>query len=373
MTRRERLMRTLRGELVDRPAVSFYEITGFDEAPEDPDPYNVFSHPSWGPVLELARDRTDRIVRRSPVFSSPSSTYPCQVCVWEENGSKYLRRTIRTRRRVLTSLQRRDRDLNTWWTLEPLVKNREDLLAWLELPNTPAGEPDISNVLEAEAKLGETGIVMLDTGDPLCAVASLFDMGEYLVLAMEDPRLFHQALEKVARPLWSATERVARRLPGRLWRICGPEYASPPYLPPRLFREYVVRYDRTMVETIQRYGGFARIHSHGRLREILDDIASMGAAGLDPIEPPPQGDVDLGYVRQHYGSQMVLFGNIEVAELEGLDPTSFERRVCEALRQGTEGCGRGFVLMPTACPAGRVLTDRARTNYEILVRVAEQG
>ena len=42
MTRRERLMATLRGQPVDRPAVSFYEITGFDERPADPDPFNTY-------------------------------------------------------------------------------------------------------------------------------------------------------------------------------------------------------------------------------------------------------------------------------------------------------------------------------------------
>ena len=36
MTRRQRLMATLRGEPVDRPAVSFYELNGLDEDPGDP-------------------------------------------------------------------------------------------------------------------------------------------------------------------------------------------------------------------------------------------------------------------------------------------------------------------------------------------------
>jgi hypothetical protein len=51
------------------------------------------------------------------------------------------------------------------------------------------------------------------------------------------------------------------------------------------------------VKAIQRTGGFARIHAHGRLRLILDDIASTACDGLDPIEPSPQGDVTLAEVR----------------------------------------------------------------------------
>ena len=64
MNRRARLMATLRGEPVDRPAVSFYEINGLDQRPDDPNPFNIYSHPSWAPLIELARTRTDRIVMR---------------------------------------------------------------------------------------------------------------------------------------------------------------------------------------------------------------------------------------------------------------------------------------------------------------------
>ncbi len=61
MTSRERLMATLRGEPVDRPAVNFYEIGGFVVNPDDPDPFNVYNSPSWRPLLQLAEEQTDVI------------------------------------------------------------------------------------------------------------------------------------------------------------------------------------------------------------------------------------------------------------------------------------------------------------------------
>ncbi len=69
MTRRERLMATLRGEPVDRPAVNFYEIGGFQIDPSDPDRFNVYNDPSWQPLLQLAEEQTDLIRMRSPVRS----------------------------------------------------------------------------------------------------------------------------------------------------------------------------------------------------------------------------------------------------------------------------------------------------------------
>ena len=68
MTPRQRLMATLRGEPVDRPAVNFYELNGLDENPDDPDAYNVFNHSSWRQLIELTRARSDRIVMRGAAF-----------------------------------------------------------------------------------------------------------------------------------------------------------------------------------------------------------------------------------------------------------------------------------------------------------------
>ena len=86
--------------------------------------------------------------------------------------------------------------------------------------------------------------------------------------------------------------------------------------------------------------------------------------GLDPIEPPPQGDVSLAYVRECYGKDLVLFGNLEASDIENCPTDQFETKVQQALTEGTSGHGRGFVLMPSACPYGRKLSTLALKNYE---------
>lgn len=375
MNRRERLMATLTGRPVDRPPVCFYELNGLDERPEDDDPFNIYTHPSWAPLIELTRERTDRIVMRAVPFRGASDPVAelTQTETWFENGSRYARQSVRCGSRSLTATTRRDPDVNTLWQIEHLLKDADDLLAYLELPQAEQhGELDCTGVLEAERMLGDTGIAMIDTPDPLCLAAGLFDMATYTIIAATEPRLFHRLLERFASVMQSKTEAIARALPGRLWRIYGPEYASPPYLRPQLFREYVVRYDTPMVQVIQRYGGFARIHSHGRLRLILDAIASTGCDGLDPIEPPPQGDMALAEVRARHGQQMVLFGNLEASDLENLPSNEFAVKVQRALAEGTQGQGRGFVLMSSSIPYGRVLPDLALRNYQIMIQEVER-
>jgi uroporphyrinogen-III decarboxylase len=379
MTPRERLTATLRGEKVDRPAVSFYEIGGFDINPDDPDEYNVYNHPSWRPLLQLANDHTDIIRLASPVRAESHSSWGGsspkdggnQVVereVWEEGDDRYDRLTYHVGRKKLTSLTRRNKAFDTVWTVEHLLKNTEDVKTFLQIPDEVFEEEIvIAPMLEQEKKLGEKGILMVDTEDPICAVATLFSMDDFTVFAFTEPGLCHRLLEKHARYIYKRTEIAARDFPGRLWRIYGPEFASEPFLPPHLFGEYVVRYDQYMVDQVQRHEGIVRLHSHGNINTILDQIAGMKVDAIDPIEPPPQGDVELEYVTQKYGSEMVLFGNLEISDIENMPSDKFRQVVRRSIRAGTEGNGRGFVLMPSSSPCSREVSELTLRNYQVII------
>lgn len=380
MNRKERLLRSVAGSAVDRPAVSFYEIDGFSQRIDDPDPFNIFNDPSWRPLIELAAAKTDRLVRTPAAVCRngrrlgilPDGLEEVRI---EEGDRRRVRHTaIKVAGGgVLTGTYLTEADVDTTWCTEHPVKNADDLRRWIELPDEElSGSPVVKEVLRIEAALGDTGVAMLDIADPLCRVAQLMPMEEYTVIALTEPELFTRALEKAARfVLWN-TEKVAAALPGRIWRIVGPEYASPPYLPPAFFRDYVTRFDREMCRSILKYGGYPRLHCHGRIGEILDDIVATGCVALDPVEPPPQGDVALATVRAKYGDRLTLFGNLEASDIENLSEAAFRAKVRQAIAAGTAGRGRGFVLMPSACPYGRKLPAAALRNYEVMIEEIER-
>ncbi|MEK6795344.1 MAG: uroporphyrinogen decarboxylase family protein [Spirochaetota bacterium] len=374
MTRKERLERTIRGQEVDRPPVCFYEINGLTQNEHDTDAFNIYSDPSWKPLLALTREKSDRIVNASVAMRGTSHDPLAErttVDVRIEGDERLATKTIRTDGRVLTESSRRHKDIDTVWVTEHLLKNVDDLKAYLSLPESPIdGTPDIAPVLAMEKSLGDSGIVMLNTADPLCMAAALFPMDEYTVIAMTEPSLFRSLLDRCARMIYPRIAATVRALPGRLWRIYGPEYASEPYLPPSLFRDYVTGYDTEIVRLIQETGGIARIHSHGNLANVLHHIAATGADALDPIEPPPQGDVSLAAVRKRYPS-MTLFGNLEVSDMETLRRDEFIPKVHAALDEGDTLDSR-FVLMPSACPYGRALPQRTLGNYEAIIHIMEE-
>ena len=135
MTRRERLLSTLAGGAVDRPAVSFYEINGLDENHANGDPFNIYSHASWKPLIDLAREKTDRMVMRSVPFGEsgplPGDEWTTTKEVIDAEGSRHRTLRLALPDRELICRQRIDRDVNTVWTIEHLLKSPDDLRAWL--------------------------------------------------------------------------------------------------------------------------------------------------------------------------------------------------------------------------------------------------
>jgi uroporphyrinogen-III decarboxylase len=152
--------------------------------------------------------------------------------------------------------------------------------------------------------------------------------------------------------------------------VVGAEYATPPYLPPECFAEYVVPYDREMTELIHRHGGWARIHCHGKIANVVEHLLAIGADSLDPVEPPPQGDIEFAEAKRRLGERMTLMGNLELAMLETASAEQVRAEVRKTMKAGRPG-GR-FVLMPTAAPIDVPLNKRTEENYLAFMETAKE-
>ena len=97
MTEKERLTATLNGETVDRPAVNFYEVGGFDVDPNNNDPFNIYNSPSWKELLTIAETETDLIRMRSPeqIKKSPLYNNFFKIETYMENKIRLKKTTIK--------------------------------------------------------------------------------------------------------------------------------------------------------------------------------------------------------------------------------------------------------------------------------------
>ncbi len=334
--------------------ISTYELVGWNQ--------NAWENrePSYSRLMQAIREKTDCIYMLQPEWKSPPAP-GMETETWREGKRTFTRTTYRTPRGDLACLHRQDDDLHTRWTLEHLLKDVNDIERYLAIPYEPP-ELDMTHFLAERQALGEKGLMMVSVDDPVCVVAELFEMGEFLIHAISNEPRVQYFLDVIhERQMHSLRKILAYDVSDVMFRICGPEYATPPYLSPEHFRKYVTVYLGKICRAITDAGGFARVHSHGKIGTVLDQIVAAGAEGLDPIEPPPDGDIEMGQVKMLYGQKLCLFGNIELKELEHASRDRIDALVKKAMDEAKEG--GGFVLMPTAAPINVPLSKKTEENY----------
>ncbi len=382
MTSRERLLAVLRGQIPDRVPVNCYELVGWDLNSW----YN--QRESYKPLMDIVREKTDCVY----MISLPAPEYGASAdrvrgvevelqsdkiekVVWREGKSEYTKVVYHTPKGDLSALYRRDDDICTTWTLEHPLKEIEDIDKYLSLGWEQINELDLSEVARVQKELGDRGILLPSLSDPICEVAELFEMGQFLVYAITETEKIKYFMDAIHErqmvylgSILKAGVKAGVDWSEVLFRICGPEYATPPYLSPEYFEMFVTPYVKKMSDVIHEYGAMMRFHCHGKIAKVLDQIMKTEPDAIDPIEPPPDGDITLAELKERIGSQMTLFGNIELRLLEHGKPEEVREFVKESMLFGKPG-GR-FVIMPTAAPINDPLSERTLENYKIFIDTA---
>lgn len=354
MNARERLLNSFWHKPVDRVPISTYELVGWN-----PDAWEN-REPSYRRLMDEIRARTDCLFMADPDWTGSAKPFRT-VKTWREGNRVFTRTVLQTGQKTLEQLQRADDAIHTVWTLEHYLKEDEDIAAWLSLPyETP--RVSFSRFDEQARQLGERGLMMMSVPDPICEAAELFSMEDFLVLARTEFELAKYLLDALfERQQAMLRQMLAHDVRNVVIRICGPEYATPPYLPPELFRELVTVYLIPVCRQIRDAGAIPRIHCHGRIRAVIDQFAETDALAIEPLEPPPDGDISLDEIKRRYGQQFCLMGNLELRELENSSPERIEELVRQAMVAAKDG--GGFVLMPTAAPINSPLSARTEANY----------
>lgn len=360
MTSRERVLRTLWRKPVDRAPVSTYELNGYN-----PDAWENQT-PSYRRLMDKIRSDTDCL-------------YMWGWDPWADNtlwdrreetladGSVKTHSRLRTPKGDLTQTQIRKPDVHTVWTIEHLLKTPEDIARYLSIvPELfRLDEAKVAVAREryavAEERVGDRGVVMNDGGDPSAYVPALFEFGLFMTMCIQHKDLILALIDAFTGPVLEKFRIDAAEKFGALLRMCGPEYYTPPYLPPEYFREMVLPGATAAARILAEGGIFLRLHCHGRVRAALPMMIEMGARGSDPLEPPPDGDIALAEIKAKYGKDLVLFGNTELKALETAEPEEIDALVKRQMDAAKEG--GGYIMLPTAAPINIPLSPRTERNY----------
>jgi len=171
-------------------------------------------------------------------------------------------------------------------TIKHLCENVKDAQKILSIPYEP-WRPNVDSFFTLDKKLGDSGIILGDLPDALCLTVELFGLSKFFKLYMRSREIVFELMDFFHERIYNYLEHLLRRGAVTMYRICGPEYATPPYLHPREFDRLVTSYDADLVYLLHKYGGYARLHSHGKVKRVLPFIKQMDIDAIDLLSLLP--------------------------------------------------------------------------------------
>lgn len=365
MTSRERLLCALKGEIPDRVPVSCYELVGYDTR-------NFCNRePSYKNLMDYIREKTDCICMWDPASNEKflySAADPGFTFNSERLNDGWLYTSnVEIAGRKLQSRTRTVDGIYTSWSVEPLCKDIDDVDALMTSGYIPV-KYDNSDFARISDEVGEHGIIMAGLSDPAYMAMTLMEFGESMVWVMTETEHFESVVKELHRRNMINIKEKLETTSADIYRICGPEYICPPYLPPKYFERFELPYLSEIVDLVHSYGRMVRIHCHGRIGQVIDMIAETGCDATDPCEEYPDGDTTLEELKKRVGGRLCLHGSMQLKTLERADGDTVRRETERMMKAGKPG-GR-FVIMPTAAPINVPLSPQTEENYRIYIDTA---
>ena len=361
MTRRERLLTALRCEEPDRPPVRLLNAA--------PAALNNF-HESWRPLLELALKKTE-IIAFLPLPGQPSFSAYCQNHrkVFEEPDPEagWVRRTtvFETPKGGLCQIIKVSPKGATAVTVKCLIETEEDAQRFLSAPDEPI-LADLAPLPALDAEVGDRGIVSIDCPDPGCWVHSMLGSEAMAFWSVDNRDMLHAVFDKVHRNQIAMLKSALGHTRGRLVSSgSGAEKWIPPLMSPTDFEEFLAPSLREIATLVHETDGLLWYHCHGRVRNFIARFAELGVDCLQPVEPPPLGDVTLRDAKRLAAGKMCLEGNLQWGEIITGTPAGVRRMTAAALSEGAPG--GAFILGLSAGLHGPYLGEAERERLSAFI------
>lgn len=180
---------------------------------------------------------------------------------------------------------------------------------------------------------------------PFTHFTELFGYEEAMMALVTDPGKARAFLDRLTESaiVWGVAQ--ARR--GVDAVLVSSAFAGGGFISRAAYAEFVLPYERRLNQAIRAVGVPVYTHTCGRIGDRLDLMLETGTGGLDTLDPPPLGNVDLAAAKGQVGNQLFIKGNMNAVALlayRSCDEVQAEVRRC--LRDGAPG---GGYVLSTAC------------------------
>jgi len=364
MNPRERLLTTLGKGKPDRVPMDLRRI---HINLHNRDDLRAIDDPGHREIAERVYDETVGFVTVPSYVNRYLVTPPEAIEVVNEErrgGETFVTSHLDTPKGPLQAKIKINEESDTTWTEEYPVKSKSDIekiasIPW-RLPQklSPPDEDDLPDY-DPNRSVFDTRI-----SSPFVCVAGMMEYEYFLKLCATDLDLIEELTEFCAERILEILDVLfAKDLIEYVW-MGGCEWLTPPMGSPKLYDRLVQKWEEPLIKRIHEGGAFCHVHCHGNVASTLEKMVERGADFTEPVEPPPDGDIEFSQAKDLVDGAMVLGGNVEMRILSNGKEDEVER----AVRKAFEGGKENMVLMPTESPISK-MDPQMVANYHRLIDV----
>lgn len=257
------------------------------------------------------------------------------------------------------------------YELSATAKNQKpDTIEELDIKSIPHIQPnDLPsfqfNILEEILRKNDAELsIHGEVGTCFEQFLNLFDTLENgLIALLDDDKKSQAAMQKLNDTIiLLAREQCLRGIDAL--KLSSP-FAGAGFISRDMYRSFVLPYEKELISKIhQEFSIPCYIHTCGAIGDRLDLMLETGADGLECLDPPPLGTVDLTDASILIGSKAFIKGNLDsVNELKNATPEQVLKIAEKRLAIG--GNHRGGYILSTACS---IAPDVPPENIAVLQR-----
>jgi hypothetical protein len=389
LSSQERILRTIAGQPVDR--VPIFAPLSWNPLSPEPKPDDWKAQPNYRRLVALAEKHCDFYaeleIAECASFRNLRNDYhisgiqeglfdrrfflvpPDFVELSREEtigNTRYLHYTVHTPQGDLTTTESIISGEDTVWENEPLIKDVDDAEKLLAVPYR-FDKPDLTQYFADREKLGNRGVAVCFITSPMVMISRLTGFQRFLEWTITERPLVDRMIRTVQERISERLQYVLDKGAGPIIRFGGSEQATPPMMSNRFFDQFVMQYERPLWQLVRDAGCIVWVHCHGKVATVIDRFRDSGVQLLDPVEPPPQGDIEFGVAKRRAASgPLTLIGNVEISVLQDGTPDQIETLVKQAICDG----GPSHMILGASDKAISAVNDQLRDN---IVRFIEAG
>ncbi len=207
--------------------------------------------------------------------------------------------------------------------------------------------PDyIFRLLElAKPLVGEELSVHAEIFSPFTQLMELLGYPQALMGLIDQPEKCEAILAAYTEGAADLGQKMAQR--GADAVLISSAFAGGGFISPRQYDRFVLPYEAEVVRCVHEAGAPVYTHTCGCIGDRLERMVETGTDGIDTLDPPPLGNVDLADGKRRVGEKVFFKGNIDsVNTLLKKSQSEVKADAIERLKIGSRG---GGYILSSAC------------------------